>query len=94
VALKDRAAILPVVICRTDHIVLILNRATFITSTYYNKELPSWVTDFNARRLPDKYLSHPWNTFVTNLNNIQKALMITILMKGSTKGENKTCFSS
>jgi hypothetical protein len=32
----------------------------FITSSYYAKEAPGWLTEFNARKLPDQYVSKPW----------------------------------
>ncbi len=64
VCLKDRASILP-----AGHIpnaCYWFDDATgnFITSTYYpdSMGLPKWVQDFNARRLPDAYLSKPWKT--------------------------------
>ncbi len=60
VCLKDRGCILP-----AGHIA---NAAywydgatgNWITSTYYMKELPKWLKDFNARKLSDQYLSKPW----------------------------------
>lgn len=64
VCLKDRASILP-----AGHIpnaCYWFDDATgnWITSTYYpdSMGLPQWVQDFNARRLPDAYLSKPWTT--------------------------------
>lgn len=64
VCLKDRASILP-----AGHIpnaCYWFDDATgnWITSTYYPDSLglPQWVQDFNARRLPDAYLSKPWAT--------------------------------
>jgi predicted AlkP superfamily pyrophosphatase or phosphodiesterase len=32
----------------------------FVTGTWYTKEFPEWVKDFNARGLPDGYLSQQW----------------------------------
>ena len=62
ICLKDRASILP-----AGHIpnaCYWFDDATgnWITSTYYPDSLglPQWVQDFNARRLPDAYLSKPW----------------------------------
>ncbi len=62
VCLKDRASILP-----AGHIPNACywfddETGNFITSTYYPDSLglPKWVQDFNARRLPDAYLSKPW----------------------------------
>jgi predicted AlkP superfamily pyrophosphatase or phosphodiesterase len=34
----------------------------WITSSYYMKELPKWVKDFNARKMVDKYYQQGWNT--------------------------------
>jgi hypothetical protein len=64
IALKDRSAILP-----AGHVA---NAAywydglsgNFITSTFYMNELPQWVKDFNAKKLPEKYLSQPWTTIL------------------------------
>lgn len=63
-ALKDRSAIMP-----AGHIA---NAAywydgsigSFISSTYYMKELPAWVQEFNKKELAKKYLSQPWNTIL------------------------------
>jgi predicted AlkP superfamily pyrophosphatase or phosphodiesterase len=64
ICLKDRASILP-----AGHIpnaAYWFDDATgnWITSTYYPDSLglPQWVLDFNARRLPEQYLSTPWAT--------------------------------
>ena len=61
VALKDRGSILP-----AGHAA---NAAywfdasgNWISSTYYMKELPKWVRDFNAKKLPEQYLKKDWNT--------------------------------
>lgn len=32
----------------------------FMTSTFYYDTLPKWVLDFNAKKLPDSYLSKAW----------------------------------
>src|SRR5690606_40653636 len=36
------------------------SNGAFISSTYYLDELPAWVNEFNARNLPEKYLSQDW----------------------------------
>lgn len=36
---------------------------TWMTSSYYMQNLPSWVNDFNAARHPEKYLNSIWNLF-------------------------------
>jgi hypothetical protein len=32
----------------------------FTTSTYYADTLPTWVTQFNAHKLPQEYAGKPW----------------------------------
>ncbi|HNM24403.1 MAG TPA: alkaline phosphatase family protein [Saprospiraceae bacterium] len=63
VCLKDRGSILP-----AGHVASACywfddKSGNWITSTYYPDSLglPQWVQDFNGRRLPDQYLTAPWN---------------------------------
>lgn len=62
VSLKDRASILPA--GRHPNGAYWFDDAVggFITSSYYMDQLPQWVEDFNARRLPDTYLNQTWRT--------------------------------
>jgi len=64
VSLKDRGSILPV--GHTANVAYwhdpYLNN--WVTSTYYLKELPKWVSDFNSRKVSDSLLSKPWNTLL------------------------------
>ncbi len=62
VALKDRASILPAGHNPSGAYWFDNESGRFITSTYYRKDLPRWVTTFNDRKLPEKYLSSEWNT--------------------------------
>ncbi|QEH43446.1 alkaline phosphatase PafA [Chitinophaga sp. XS-30] len=62
IAIKDRGAILPAGHSANAAYWYDGSTGNFVTSDYYMKELPSWVSDFNAQRLPAKYLSQPWNT--------------------------------
>ncbi|WP_027000724.1 alkaline phosphatase PafA [Eisenibacter elegans] len=62
VALKDRGSILPAGHFPTGAYWYDSQTGHWITSTYYADTLPQWVQDFNARKLPDQYLSKPWET--------------------------------
>jgi len=64
VALKDRSAILPAGHTANAAYWYDGSIGAFITSTYYMKELPAWVVDFNKKELPKKYLSQPWQTLL------------------------------
>ena len=75
VALKDRGAILPA--GRTADAAYWFDdySGRWVTSTYYRNALPAWAEAFNARRLPDDYLSKKWEplypveTYVQSVEN-------------------------
>jgi predicted AlkP superfamily pyrophosphatase or phosphodiesterase len=62
IALKDRGSVLPA--GHTANAAYWFDNASggWISSTYYLKELPKWVQDLNAKKLPDVYLAKNWNT--------------------------------
>lgn len=61
IAIKDRGAALP-----AGHLGDAYwfdgKSGEFMNSTYYGESLPDWVTAFNNRQLPKKYLSQTWET--------------------------------
>lgn len=62
IALKDRGAILPAGHTASGAYWFDDASGGWITSTYYSKELPKWVEQLNAKKLPDAYMAKPWNT--------------------------------
>jgi Type I phosphodiesterase / nucleotide pyrophosphatase len=63
IAFKDRGSILPAGHTGTAYWFDTKN-GNWITSTYYMKDLPQWVKDFNAQKLPQQYISNTWNTLL------------------------------
>jgi predicted AlkP superfamily pyrophosphatase or phosphodiesterase len=59
ISLKDRGAILPAGHF-ADWAFWYSNTGAFISSTFYGKELPSWVTTFNNEKHYLKYLEKDW----------------------------------
>jgi hypothetical protein len=62
ISFKDRASILPAGHLANaaywyDH-----KTGAFISSTYYEKDLPDWVKAFNAQKRPDAFYKEGWNT--------------------------------
>lgn len=61
VAIKDRGSILP-----AGHTGMAYwydaYSGNWITSDFYQKELPTWVTKFNAQKLPETYIAKGWET--------------------------------
>ncbi|WP_407405100.1 alkaline phosphatase PafA [Chryseobacterium sp.] len=64
VSLKDRASILPAGHSPTGAYWFEDSTGDFITSTWYMNELPQWVKDFNAQKLPSKLVAKGWNTLL------------------------------
>ena len=62
IALKDRSSILPAGHSADAAYWYDLKTGDWITSTYYLKDLPRWVKDFNSKKLVDKYYGNDWNT--------------------------------
>jgi len=62
IAIKDRGAILPAGQTANAAYWFDVSTGTWITSTYYMKTLPQWMQQLNSKKLPDAYLSKPWNT--------------------------------
>ncbi len=56
VSIKDRASVLPGGHCANAAYWMDSESMDFISSTYYMKELPQWVKDFNAKKLGQHYL--------------------------------------
>jgi predicted AlkP superfamily pyrophosphatase or phosphodiesterase len=59
VSKKDRAAILPIGRAR-QNVYWFSNNGSFTTSNYYRDSLPTWVRDFNARRIAQSYAGRAW----------------------------------
>lgn len=62
VSIKDRSAILPGGHLSDGSYWFDYATGNFITSTFYQPALPTWVSDFNARKQADGYLQQTWNT--------------------------------
>ncbi|QNF35750.1 alkaline phosphatase family protein [Adhaeribacter swui] len=64
VSLKDRGSILPAGHAADAAYWFDSAVKGFITSTFYMKQLPAWVQQFNSRNLPDSYVKNPWTTLL------------------------------
>jgi len=62
IALKDRGGILPAGHTANAAYWFDDKTGNWITSTYYMKDLPQWVKDFNDQKLAENYLKLDWNT--------------------------------
>jgi predicted AlkP superfamily pyrophosphatase or phosphodiesterase len=62
VAIKDRASILPAGHAANGAYWFDSKTGNFVTSTYYTQSLPTWVADYNSKKMPAAYLGKGWNT--------------------------------
>lgn len=64
VSLKDRASILPAGHNPTGAFWYDDSTGNFVTSSYYMSDLPNWIKDFNAKKIPNQLVSKGWNTLL------------------------------
>lgn len=60
IALKDRAAVLPAGFSGDGAYWIDPKTGVWVTSTYYRKELPAWVQEFNAGKSAEQYFGREW----------------------------------
>lgn len=63
IALKDRGAILPAGHSANAAYWFDVSSGNWISSTWYLKDLPDWVKNFNANRFAEEHLKLPWKTY-------------------------------
>ncbi len=64
ISIKDRGAVLPAGHTPDGAYWYDGKTGRFISSTFYQENLPVWINKFNALNLSDKYLSQPWKTML------------------------------
>ncbi|MEE9408706.1 MAG: alkaline phosphatase PafA [Polaribacter sp.] len=92
ISIKDRSAILPV-----GHTA---NAAywydgddynTFVSSTFYMKNLPKWVKDFNENNKADEYLNQPWETLY-DIKTYTQSRSDNNIFEGKIRGQESPTF--
>lgn len=91
IALKDRSAIMPAGHTANAAYWYDGGIGSFISSTYYMKDLPAWVQEFNKKELAKKYLSSPWNTLLP-IDQYTESIADDNKFETVMKGESKPVF--
>lgn len=91
IALKDRSAILPAGPTANAAYWYDGSTGNFVSSTYYMETLPTWVNDFNNRKLAEQYLSTEWTTMLP-IDQYTESLADNSPYEGIWKGEAQPVF--
>jgi predicted AlkP superfamily pyrophosphatase or phosphodiesterase len=91
ISLKDRGAVLPGgYTANAAYWLQGSDEGNWITSTYYMKELPQWVNDFNTSTIVEDY-NKPWNT-LKDIASYLESGVDNNSYEGMFKGETTTSF--
>lgn len=91
IALKDRSAVLPAGHLANASYWYDGSTGNFISSSYYMKELPRWLQEFNNRKLPKKYLGEDWKTLLP-IDEYTESIADDYAYETVLKGEQKPVF--
>ena len=92
IAIKDRSAVLPGGHTANGAYWLEGKKeGKWITSSYYMKELPTWVNDFNNSGKAAAYMSKPWNTLY-DINTYTESLADNNPFEAKFKGKKTPTF--
>ncbi|TCO21533.1 type I phosphodiesterase/nucleotide pyrophosphatase [Pedobacter psychrotolerans] len=92
IALKDRAAILTAGHNASGVYWFDESNGSFISSTYYTKTLPSWLTQFNDKKLTEQYLTEKWETLLPMAEYAKFATPDDVPYEGKFSGEQSPVF--
>lgn len=91
ISLKDRGAILPAGHLPNGAYWFDAKTGNFITSTFYTNALPTWINEFNNKKLATKYLSADWTTMLP-IDKYKESAADNNDSEGLFKGETKPVF--
>lgn len=91
VSLKDRASIMPAGHAANAAYWFDDIAGKWISSTYYQNQLPDWVIKENEKSLPDEGMSKDWNTLLP-MNKYVQSASDNEKYEGSISGENSVTF--
>lgn len=91
VSYKDRGAILPAGHLADAAYWMDKKTGSFVTTDFYMQQLPQWVTDFNAKKLAEKYLEQDWVTLMP-IDKYTESTVDNTLYEGLFKGLQNPMF--
>lgn len=91
ISIKDRGSILPAGHLANGAYWYDNAEGNFVSSSYYGKELPQWMTKFNEEKNAKKYLEQGWETLYP-LNTYVQSLQDNNVYEGNLRTESSPVF--
>ncbi len=91
ISLKDRGSILPAGHAADAAYWFEAESGNWITSSYYMKSLPDWVSAYNGKKYPEAYIAGGWNTLLP-INQYYESASDDSPFEEPFKGETKAIF--
>jgi predicted AlkP superfamily pyrophosphatase or phosphodiesterase len=91
IAIKDRGGILPAGHSANAAYWYDAASGNWVTSTYYMKDLPAWVKQFNERRVVDSFLRMDWNTMYP-IDTYRQSDADDVDYEGTSNGDKRPVF--
>lgn len=91
ISMKDRGSILPAGHSANAAYWLDGANGSWITSTYYMPELPTWVSDYNSKKVANTYFAKNWNTLYP-IETYTQSTADDKPYEGKFRGETSTTF--
>lgn len=91
ISIKDRGAILPAGHAANAAYWYDGENGSFISSTFYMKQLPQWLQDFNKRNVTDSLMKLDWNTLYP-IASYKESTPDDNAYEGAMKGESRPVF--
>ena len=91
ISVKDRASILPGGHTANASYWMDDSNGVFMTSDFYMKALPTWVSNFNEQKIASKLMNQNWNPILP-IENYTESTSDNNKYEGKFSGENATSF--
>ncbi|MCD0489046.1 alkaline phosphatase family protein [Pedobacter sp. MC2016-14] len=91
ISLKDRGSILPAGHAANAAYWYDGKIGNWISSSWYMKELPVWLADYNKLKLPNKYYAQDWNTLYP-ISTYTQSSADDVTWEGKLNGAGNTAF--
>ncbi|WP_031530490.1 alkaline phosphatase PafA [Dyadobacter crusticola] len=91
IAIKDRGSILPAGHTANAAYWFDSKTGNWVTSSFYMEDLPQWVKDYNAKKMPSEYLKKGWELLLS-ADSYTQSSPDDVIWEGKLPGAQKPVF--